>query len=82
MPEMAAFTFYDKSKRTMRTPNSVLADAMGHIWLADKLPKSFGPPTTIQLITELANQIDSAYEINPTERRTRKRASLGLSVLG
>jgi len=65
----------------MRTPNSVLADAMGKIWMAEKLPYTSGNPTTIQIVTELANQIAEAYEINPIERRSRKRASLGLDVL-
>ena len=81
LPEMRAFTFFDRPKNMMRTPNSVLADAMGHIWMAEKLPKVTGQPTTIQLIQELVRQIASKYEITPIERRTRKRASLGLDIL-
>jgi hypothetical protein len=50
---------------------------MGHIWLTAELPTL----TTIQLITELANHISSTYEITPIDRRTRKRASLGLNVI-
>jgi hypothetical protein len=33
------------------------------------------------LVTELANRIASGYEISPVERRSRRRASLGLNVL-
>ncbi len=77
LPEMRSFSFYDRSRNMMRTPASVLADAMGHIWLA----KSPETPATIQVITELANRIASLYQIEPIERRTRKRASLGLDVL-
>lgn len=81
MPEMVSFSFYDRSKNMMRTPASVLADAMGQIWMAEKLPNVVGRPTSIQLVTELANRICSTYEVTPLERRTRKRASLGLDVL-
>lgn len=78
LPQMASFTFYDKANQATRTPNSVLADAMGHVWLVNSLKR----PTTIQLITGLANHICAAYEITPIDRRTRKRASLGLNVVG
>jgi len=81
LPEMSSFSFFDRTRKIMRTPNSVLADAMGKIWMAEKLPYTSGNPTTIQIVTELANQIAEAYEINPIERRSRKRASLGLDVL-
>jgi len=81
LPEMTGFTFFDRTKKIMRTPNSVLADAMGRIWMADKLPHALGTPTTIQIVTELANQIAEEYEISPIERRSRKRASLGLDLL-
>jgi len=77
LPEMASFAFYHREKKVPRTPNSVLADSMGHIWLTAELPTL----TTIQLITELANHISSTYEITPIDRRTRKRASLGLNVI-
>ena len=82
LPEMQSFTFFDRPKKMMRTPNSVLADAMGNVWMAEKLPKITGQPTTIQLIQELVRQIASKYEITPIDRRMRKRASLGLDVLG
>jgi len=77
LPEMASFHFLDRSRNTIRTPASVLADAMGHIWLS----KAMKNPTTIRLITELANHIASAYEVTPIERRTHQRASLGLDIL-
>jgi hypothetical protein len=76
LPEMYSFTFFHRSKKMMRTPSSVLADTMGQIWMAET-----GPATTIQLVTELANRIASGYEISPVERRSRRRASLGLNVL-
>jgi hypothetical protein len=82
LPEMSSFTFFDRSKNMLRMPSSVLADAMGHIWIAERLPYSGAIPTTIQVVTELANRIAANYEISPVERRSRKRASLGLDVLG
>jgi hypothetical protein len=81
LPEMGSFTFLDRKKNAMRTPNSVLADTMGHIWIAERLPNSATIPTTVQVVTELANRIAAQYEIRPVERRSRKRASLGLDVL-
>ncbi len=78
---MCSFSYFDRSKKMMRTPNSVLADVMGQIWIAEKLPHTSGIPTTIQIVTELANRIAAAYEIDPVERRGRKRASLGLNLL-
>lgn len=81
LPEMCSFEFIDKTNRALRTPNSVLADVMGHIWLADILPNAGKTPTTIQVITELANRIASTYEITPIDRRARERASLGLDIL-
>ncbi len=81
LPEMRSFTFYDRSKNMMRTPASVLADAMGHVWMAKSLPNALGTPATIQVITAITNQIASSYQIEPIERRGRKRASLGLDVL-
>ena len=77
LPEMASFQFFDRARNAMRTPASALADAMGQIWLS----KSIKTPTTIRLITELANNIASTYEVTPIERRTRERASLGLDIL-
>ena len=78
-----SFTFFDRAQNTQRTPGSVLADVMGEIWLAKEWPGGPGAiPSTIQVVTEMANRIAGAYEINPVERRSRKRASLGLDVVG
>jgi hypothetical protein len=81
LPEMQSFTFFDRSSNTVRTPNSVLADAMGEIWMAQNLLNAAHLPTTLQIVSELAKRIVAAYEISPVERRGRKRASLGLNFL-
>jgi hypothetical protein len=82
LPEMACFTFFDRARDSNLTPNAVLADAMYHIWTLDTLPNTLGTPTTIGLIGELAKHVCSRYEITPIDRRARKRASLGLDVVG
>ncbi len=81
LPEMSSFAFFDKRHKTIRTPSSVLADVMGQIWVAYRLPNIVGTPSTLQVITELANRIEETYEITPIDRRSRKRASLGLNIL-
>jgi hypothetical protein len=81
-PEMACFTFFDITRDTTLTPNAALADAMYHIWTLDNLPNVIGQPTTITVIGELAKHVCSRYEIAAIDRRARKRASLGLNVLG
>jgi hypothetical protein len=55
---------------------------MYHIWTLDNLPNVIGQPTTITVIGELAKHVCSRYEIAAIDRRARKRASLGLNVLG
>ena len=79
LPEMASFQFFDRAQDVMHTPNSVLADAMADLWLGEKFPTK--KPTTIQVITELTNRIAAKYEVTPMERRSRKRASIGLDIL-
>jgi hypothetical protein len=81
-PEMACFTFFDKTRDTTLMPSAVLADAMYYIWTLEALPNKVGQPTTLGVIGELAKHICSKYEIAAIDRRTRKRASLGLDVVG
>lgn len=81
-PEMACFTFFDKTRDTTLTPNAVLADAMYYIWTIETLPNTVGQPTTIGVIGELAMHICSRYETNAIDRRARRRASLGLDFVG
>ncbi len=81
-PEMACFTFYDRTRDTTLTPSAVLADAMYYIWTLEALPNTVGTPTTIGVIGELAQYICSRYETAPIDRRARNRASLGLDVVG
>jgi hypothetical protein len=81
LPEMDSFAFFDRSQNISRTPNSVLADAMGDIWMAEKLPNITGQPNTLEVVTILTKHICAHYEITAIERRTRKRASLGLDIL-
>jgi len=78
-PEMACFTFFDRTRDTTLTPNAVLAEAMYYIWT---LPNTEAQPTTIGVIGELAKHICLRYETTPIDRRIRKRASLGLDVVG
>ncbi len=82
IPEMACFTYFDRSRDTTLTPNAVLADAMYYIWTSEILPNPQGMPKTIGVIGELAKHICSRYEVAPIDRRARKRASLGLDVVG
>ncbi len=82
LPEMACFSFFDRSRDTTLTPSAILADAMYHIWTLETLPHSVGLPTTIGVIGELAKHVCSRYEITAMDRRARKRASLGLDVIG
>ena len=79
LPEMASFQFFDRAHDLIHTPGSVLADAMADLWLGEKFPTK--KPTTMQAITELTKQIAAKYEITPIERRSRKRASIGLDIL-
>jgi hypothetical protein len=81
-PEMACFTFFDRDRDTTLTPNAVLADAMYYIWTLEALPNTRGQPTTIGVIGELAKHVCSRYEISAVDRRARRRASLGLDVVG
>ena len=81
-PEMACFTFFDRTRDTTLTPNAVLAEAMYYIWAIESLPNTMGTATTIGVIGELAKHICSRYETAPIDRRIRKRASLGLDVVG
>jgi hypothetical protein len=82
LPEMACYTFFDRSRDTTLMPNAVLADAMYYIWTIESLPNTMGTATTIGVIGELAKHICSRYETAPIDRRIRKRASLGLDVVG
>jgi len=82
LPEMASFSYFDRKRDAYLTPSAVLSDSMYHIWTLDKLPGVTGRPTTIQVIGALAQHICAAYETTPIDRRTRKRASLGLDVTG
>jgi len=81
-PEMACFTFFDRTRDTTLTPNAVLAEAMYYIWTLEVLPNTAGLPTTIGVIGELAKHVCSRYETTPIDRRGRNRASLGLDVVG
>jgi hypothetical protein len=82
LPEMACFTYFDRSRDTTLTPNAVLAEAMYHIWTLENLANTIGQPTTIAVIGELAKHVCSRYEIAAIDRRARRRASLGLDVVG
>jgi hypothetical protein len=82
LPEMASFTFFDRARDATLTPSAVLADAMYYIWTSETLLDTDGESTTIEVIGELAKHICSAYEITVLDRRARRRASLGLNVVG
>lgn len=82
LPEMASFTYFDRKRDTYMTPGAVLSDSMYHIWTLKRLPGTMGRPTTIQVISALAQHICGVYETTPIDRRGRKRASLGLDVVG
>ena len=82
LPEMACFTYFLRARDTTLTPNAVLADAMYYIWTLETLPNALGQLTTICVIGELAKHVCSLYEITVIDRRARKRASLGLDIIG
>lgn len=81
LPELQSFSFTHKTHRTPHTPSSALSDSMYQIWTLEKLGGSIWRPTTIQVTQQLAKHIHSTYEVEPLDRRARKRASLGLDVV-
>jgi hypothetical protein len=80
LPELARFTFVDKSRQATVSEPAVLADAMYHIWTATTLGRDLdGRPTTISVISELANYLCSVYETQPIDRRAARRNWLGFA---
>jgi hypothetical protein len=80
IPELAKFTFVDKSRSARVSEHAVLADAMYHIWTVTTLGRDLnGHPTTISVISDLANYLCAVYETQPIDRRADKRNWLGLS---
>jgi len=80
LPELAKFTFLDKSRNARVSEPAVLADAMYHIWTVTTLGRDLdGRPTTISVISDLVKYVCSVYETQPSDRRAAKRNWLGLS---
>ena len=80
LPELAKFTFIDKSRNAKISEPAVLADAMYHIWTVTTLGRDLdGRPTTISVISDLANYLCSVYDTQNIDRRNLKRKWLGLN---
>jgi hypothetical protein len=80
LPELADFSFFDKSRQTAVSSPAVLADAMFHIWTVTNLGLDLdGRPTTIAVISELAIYLCSVYETTRLDRRFHRRNWLGLN---
>jgi len=80
LPEFAKFTFLDKARKARVSEPAVLADAMYHIWTVTTLGRDLnGRPTTISVISELANYVCSVYETLAADRRSVRRNWLGFS---
>ena len=79
LPELANFTFVDKSRDIFVSPSAVLADGMFHLWTVTELGLDpAGRPTTLAVISELANYLCTIYETTHVDRRKRRRNWLGL----
>lgn len=79
MPELDNFSFFDKSRQTTVSSAAGLADAMFHLWTVTDLGLDLdGRPTTIAVISELANYLCAVYETTRIDRRRSKRNWLGL----
>jgi hypothetical protein len=80
LPELAKFTFLDKARDANISESAVLADAMYHIWTVTTLGRDLnGRPTTISVISELANYLCSMYDTQSIDRRAARRNWLGLA---
>ena len=80
LPELAKFTFFDKSRALYVSPPAVLADGMLHLWTVTDLGlDDDGRPTTIGIISELANYLCTLYETKRIHKRAPRRNWLGLS---
>jgi hypothetical protein len=74
LPELAKFTFMDRARAARVSESAVLADAMYHIWTVTTLGRDLnGRPTTISVISDLANYVCSVYETQPVDRRAARR---------
>ena len=80
LPELTKFSFVDKTRQVTLSAPAVLADAMYYIWTVTDLGRDLnGRPTTIRVVSELANYLCAVYETTPVDRRARKRDWLGLN---
>jgi hypothetical protein len=80
LPELAKFTFLDKARNMRISEAAVLADAMYHVWTVTTLGRDLdGRPTTIGVISDLAQYVCSIYEAQPIDRRAAKRNWLGFA---
>jgi hypothetical protein len=80
LPELANFSFLNRSRQSAVSSPAVLADAMFHLWTATDLGRDLnGRPTTIAVIDELAYYLCSVYEATRIDRRAQKRNWLGLN---
>jgi len=80
LPELANFTFVDKSRDVFVSPSAVLADGMFHLWTLTELGLDMaGRPTTLTVISELANYLCAVYETTHVDRRKRRRNWFGLT---
>ncbi len=80
LPELAKFTFLDKARNMRISEPAVLADGMYYVWTVTTLGRDLdGRPTTIGVISDLANYVCSVYEVQPLDRRAARRNWLGLA---
>lgn len=74
LPELANFTFVDKTRDVFVSAAAVLADGMFHIWtVANFETGTPGSVTTTEVIGELASYLCNAYETSRVDRRKRRR---------
>jgi hypothetical protein len=80
LPELAKFTFLDKARNMRISEPAVLADGMYYVWTVTTLGRDLdGRPTTIGVISDLANYVCSVYEVQPLDRRAARRNWLGFA---